>query len=95
MRTRLAAAAVLALGLALAPDARADSGECRDGTLVETGYSMQKVFDKCGEPARRIVATPQNGMDPSYETWIYVPASGAFPRVLRFHFGVLESVRNR
>jgi hypothetical protein len=74
-------------------EARADSGMCREGVLVETGYTMAQVLAKCGEPSWRIVATPQNGRDPRFEDWGYSPGWGSYTRILIFHYGILERIK--
>jgi hypothetical protein len=85
----VAALAVAGGVLLVSPSARADSGQCADGTLVETGDSMEHVLAKCGEPVRRVVR------DEASEDWVYDPGWGSCKRVLRFHFGVLEAIRVR
>jgi hypothetical protein len=80
----------LVLGTVLrAGEARADSANCRDGVLVETGYAMQMVYAKCGMPSHRV---PQVGGNPRSEQWIYVPL-GFHARVLQFYDGVLQRIR--
>jgi hypothetical protein len=56
---------------------------------VETGYSMEQVLAKCGEPVRRVA------YDAASEDWIYDPGWGSCKRILHFHFGVLERIRVR
>lgn len=87
-RTGLTLAVALAIAFC-ARGARADSANCRDGVLVETGSSMAQVYAKCGAPSRRV---PEVGGNPRSEHWIYAPP-GFHLRVLQFYDGVLQRIR--
>ena len=93
MRTPILCLAVAAVAATLtlrARQARADSTECREGVLVETGYGMRHVWELCGDPSRRAVAV---GGNPRSEHWVYLLGSGTFPRILQFYDGVLVRIR--
>jgi len=69
-----------------APNARADSGLCREGHMVETGARMYEVLVNCGAPSwsRRF--------NRGTEEWVYDFDEGSFPRLLRFQGGVLVQI---
>jgi len=89
MRSTTLSLAFAAMVVLCARDLRADSTNCREGVLVETGYSTREVYDKCGMPSRRVTAV---GGNPRSEHWVYAPA-GFHPRLLQFYDGVLQRIR--
>jgi hypothetical protein len=94
MKPLVAAASVCAfvlLGLAAAPEARADggSGMCRSGHLALLGERTFQVFRNCGQPAW---AQQYGSAYRRVEEWVYDPGSGSYLRVLTFVNGVLVRI---
>jgi hypothetical protein len=83
----------------LSPSARAESTNCGQGRLVETGDRIEAVLDRCGTPSWHTTTIVHNRRNPTITTrldeWVYDLGEGWFLRYLRFYDGVLETVEER
>jgi hypothetical protein len=95
----LLAVASLAVCTFSAPNSRAESTNCGSGNLIETGYRMDEVLARCGNPSWQQTTMVHNRRAPWMVTrideWIYDPGEGSFLRYLRFTNGGLAVIEER
>jgi hypothetical protein len=99
VRSRVTFVLALLAALGATRELRADSTDCREGTLVETGYTVDEVFRRCGSPSHRDTRDVHNLRNPSIvthlEEWTYDRGPATFLRILRFYNGRLERIELR
>jgi hypothetical protein len=99
MLAKLASLVVAAIVTFCAPDLRAESTNCGNGNLVETGYRMDEVLARCGNPSWQRTTIVHNRRAPwivgRIDEWIYDPGEGTFLRYLRFSNGGLAIIEER
>jgi hypothetical protein len=99
MGTRLASLLAAATVAFFSPDLRAESTNCHDGNLIETGYRTEDVLARCGTPSWQRTTFVHNRRAPwiveRIDEWVYDFGEGTFLRYLRFSNGGLAIIEER